>query len=89
MFEYGRDDGHAVVGGLVYRGTRHPALDGVYVFPDAYRSDVRLLRRSGDDVEHRRTGVEVPGGMASSFGEGADGELCVVSLAGGIYRLDP
>jgi glucose/arabinose dehydrogenase len=87
VFEYGHDEGQSVIGGFVYRSAEHAALHGVYVFTDAYQSDLRLLRRTVDGVEHRRTDVEVPGGSVSSFGEDADGELYVLSLSGGVYRL--
>ena len=32
--EYDHDDGIAVIGGFVYRGARHPGLEGLYVFGD-------------------------------------------------------
>jgi hypothetical protein len=75
-----------VVGGHVYRGTRQPALQGVYVYGD-YCSG----RIWGIDVE-------VPTGEAvllldsdltiGSFGEAQDGELYVTDMTGGaLYRL--
>lgn len=88
VHEYGRDDGQSVVGGFVYRGG-DAAWHGVYFFADTYVGVLRVLRQTGDDVEHRDLGVEVPGGLVSSFGEDADGELYVLSLDGGVFRLDP
>ncbi len=34
VFEYDRDDGAAIIGGVFYRGTRIPELQGMYVFAD-------------------------------------------------------
>ena len=38
--EYSHDDGLAVIGGFVYRGSQSPALEGIYVFGDFSRSFV-------------------------------------------------
>jgi hypothetical protein len=38
-----------------------------------------------DEVEHAVLGPAVPG--ISSFGEDADGEMYVLSLDGGVYRI--
>ena len=87
VHEYGRDAGQSVVGGFVYRGDR-PEWDGVYFFTDTYTAELRVLLNTGTEVLHRDLGVEVPGGLVSSFGEDADGELYVLSLDGGVFRLD-
>jgi glucose/arabinose dehydrogenase len=90
VHEYGRGDGRSVAGGFVYRGTRVPALRGAYVFADTYEGRLQLLAVHPDGtVDHRDTGIEVAGGLVSSFGEDAAGELYVMSLAGGMYRIDP
>ncbi|HEX4905705.1 MAG TPA: PQQ-dependent sugar dehydrogenase [Acidimicrobiales bacterium] len=88
VYEYGRDDGQSVVGGFVYRGDR-PEWNGVYFFADTYTAVLQVLLNTGTEVLHRDLGVEVPGGLISSFGEDADGELYVLSLDGGVFRLDP
>ena len=36
VFEYGRSDGRAIIGGVLYRGTEKPELVGKYVFADFY-----------------------------------------------------
>jgi glucose/arabinose dehydrogenase len=88
VFEYGRDEGQSVVGGFVYRGASQP-WNGVYFFTDTYTASLRVLHDTGTEIQHRDLGVAVPGGLVSSFGEDADGELYVLSLDGGVYRLDP
>ena len=88
VFEYSHDEGQSVVGGFVYRGERIPALRGVYLFTDTYAGNLRALRLNGDKVEHADLGTTAPGGFVVSFGESAAGELYVLSLNGGVYRID-
>jgi glucose/arabinose dehydrogenase len=88
VFEYGRDEGQSVAGGFVYRGANE-AWNGVYFFTDTYTASLRVLHNTGNEILHRDLGVAVPGGLVSSFGEDADGELYVLSLDGGVFRLDP
>ncbi len=88
IFEYDHSEGCAVIGGYVYRGTKIPALDGAYLFSDSCQGELRVLvQQNGAVAAERRLGVEVP--SPSSFGEGPDGELFVVSLGGTVYRIDP
>ena len=94
LYEYatGEDGACAVTGGYVYRGDRIPALRGVYVFADACQGRVMGLRADGGNLTDRGALGPVITGQPyaiSSFGEDASGEVYVLSLAGGIYRLDP
>jgi hypothetical protein len=67
-----------------------PGLVGVYVYSDFCDPRIHLLlQRDGEVVETRALDVSVPGGQVVSFGEGPDGELYVLSLSGGVFRLDP
>lgn len=81
--EYDHDEGIAVVGGFVYRGSAHSLLDGAYVFGDWSRSfqgnNGRLLYfRPGSDIRE----FQVPGGSLGlslhGFGQDANGELYVI-----------
>ena len=90
VFEYSHAEGQSVAGGFVYRGSEVPALEGVYLFVDTYAAELRALRvRAGDAVEQARLGIDVPGGNVAGFGEDAGGELYVLSLAGGVYKITP
>lgn len=90
VFVYGRDEGVSVAGGYVYRGESIPALRGAYLFTDTYNSVLRAIVVDADGaVTQQRALGEIPGGRVASFAEGIGGELYVLSLAGGIYRLDP
>jgi glucose/arabinose dehydrogenase len=86
--DYGRGDGQSVIGGFVYRGAAIPSLAGVYLFADAYKSGIRLLALRDSGAEVRESGVVVPDGMPVSFGQDNQGELYVLSLNGGVFRLE-
>jgi glucose/arabinose dehydrogenase len=89
LFETTHDDGNcAIIGGFVYRGSAISALAGAYVYSDECDGELRAIRRSGGRVTQRLDlGVRVD--TPSSFGQDADGELYVLSLAGGVYLLAP
>ena len=83
--EYGHDQGCAVIGGYVYRGTRQPILRGVYVFSDNCSGILFTLQ-----VDTGRNAPKVvldSGESISSFGVGDDGEIYAADLGGGISRL--
>ncbi len=84
VYEYSHQGGNcAVTGGYVYRGARIPAMNAVYLFADFcvghvfgwYPGQVRDL------------GISV--GNLASFGQDANGELYVLSLSDGVFRIDP
>ena len=82
------DDACSITGGYVYRGTEIDGLDGAYLFSDFCGGGISAIRVNGRrTAEHRwfDTGV----GQVSSFGQDADGELYVLSLAeGAVFRID-
>ena len=86
VHEYSLDGGAcAVTGGYVYRGTRLASLlGGRYVFADACVGELQVLEDGG---RARRLGLHVD--QPASFGEDAEGELYVLSLAGKLFRIDP
>ena len=85
---YAHDVGCSVTGGFVYRGTAVPGLRGRYLYGDYCSGTVWSLRvENGDAADVRRERISVP--QLTSFGEDADGELYLVSQAGGVYRLAP
>jgi glucose/arabinose dehydrogenase len=84
VYELSHDDGNAAVtGGYVYRGGAIRGFGGTYVFADFAKG--RLLGMNGASVND--LGLHV--GQLDSFGEDSSGELWVLSLAGGVYRLVP
>jgi glucose/arabinose dehydrogenase len=78
----------AMTGGYVYRGTRIPNLRGMYVFTDYCKGSIKALRQwQGRIVVYAPLGLTAP--LVSSFAQGPDGELYVVSQARGVLRIDP
>ena len=72
----------AIIGGLVYRGTRQIGLRGAYLYGDFCSGKVWGAIRTSSG-EWRSTELFVTGGQVSSFGEGSDGEVYVIDISGG------
>ena len=94
VFEYGRDLGNVVTGGIVYHGPA-PGLQGAYVFTDFGSGRFWSLRMVNgvavDAIEHTSQIVgpyPIDGGIAS-FGVDGLNRLYAVSLFGDIFRIDP
>lgn len=89
VYEYSHDTGGcAVVGGYVYRGAAIPALRGAYLFSDNCDGRIMGLRiRGGRTAGVRPLGARVA--SPSAFGQDLRGELYVLSLSGGVYRIAP
>jgi glucose/arabinose dehydrogenase len=79
--------GCSVTGGHVYRGTAVPALVGRYVFADFCAGRLQAITRAAGATEV--TDLRVTTSQVSSFGVDGRGELYVLSLAGGVFRVDP
>jgi glucose/arabinose dehydrogenase len=83
--EYAHDVGCSVTGGYVYRGARQPSIGGTYLFGDYCSGTVWTLPASGEKVPRTLLDTDL---RISSFGEGEDGEIYLVDLAGGgLYRV--
>jgi glucose/arabinose dehydrogenase len=90
IYTFGHNPQCSITGGYVSRGDALPGLRGVYVYSDFCDPRIHLLlQRDGEVVETRALDTSVPGGGVTSFGEGPDGELYVMSISGGVFRLDP
>ena len=88
VYSYSHDEGCSVTGGYVYRGSAIAALAGTYVFGDYCTGEIWGLVRGPDGTAERlNLGVSVPHSTLVSFGEGANGELYVLSAAGTVFRL--
>jgi glucose/arabinose dehydrogenase len=89
VFEMSHEDGWcSVTGGVVYRGERIPDLQGAYLFGDYCKPGLHGLTLQNSQVAaQRELGVEVA--SLVSIDEDADGEVYLLSLDGGISRLDP
>lgn len=77
---------NSVIGGYVYRGRTVPSLRGRYVYGDLCGGVWSVSQRLGKATD-RRPEPFIPPDLLSSFGEGIDGELFVLSFDGHVYRL--
>jgi putative cell wall-binding protein len=82
------DPNCAVTGGYVYRGRAIVGLQGGYLYGDFCGGRLFVVRQDGGRiVEQRDLAITIP--QLASFGEDLSGELWLLSLGGGVYRLDP
>ncbi len=85
--------GLSVTGGYVYRGSKLPALRGVYLYGDFNLGTLWGLRcEKGRVVVHGKL-EDMPAGVTpprqiASFGEDDDGELYILCYDGKIYELE-
>ena len=86
IVEYNHAGGRcAVTGGYVYRGSS-AALVGKYIFADYCSGEIWSISR-GASIPATKKLLRNTSQLISSFGEGDNGELYVVSLKGTVYRL--
>lgn len=99
VHSYGRSEGTCVIGGYVYRGTRHPELLGKYLFGDLGSEQVWTAEMINGQAQVRNlldlsTEPYLPDLNFSSFGIDAAGEIYMLFLGGRgyedgrIYRID-
>ena len=93
--------GCTVIGGMVYRGTEIPELQGHYFYTDWCGGWVRSFRYQDGEVTEVRDWTEgfgdtsemhcsaPPSLCINSFGEGGDGELYFVTHSGYVVKLVP
>lgn len=84
--QYTHDYGCSVTGGFVYRGSIVPDLAGTYLFADYCTGYLWGLIANGDGSFSTSDLLET-GYNPSSFAQDASGELYVLDLSGGIYRI--
>lgn len=98
IYSYSHSDGHAIIGGVVYRGrVLGPAYVGQYFFGDNSNSRIWSMNLNLDASGEATAGTvtehtsELGAGAnsPSAFGTDAAGEIYIVSYGGGaIYRID-
>lgn len=86
VFTYGRDQGCSVTGGVVYRGAALAGLTGAYLYSDFCTPGVRALVDDGNGGFRSVEVTDTPGTVVS-FGRDAAGEVLVLSLEDGVFRL--
>jgi len=86
VFDYTHDHGCSVTGGYVYRGEAIPALQGTYVFGDYCMGTIWGLTQNADGTWTSSELLDTTMNI-SSFGVDEAGELYVVDLKGGLYKV--
>lgn len=93
VIEFPHPDLLCIIGGYVYRGKKIPALQGAYLFADFTSGQIYALRYDPAHPPERPSTpkVERLGQVTTpaSFAEDADGEIYIVSLTHGLFRLLP
>jgi len=92
VLEYGHTGGAcSITGGYVYRGTRVPALVGLYLYADYCAGFIRSFRYAGGQATEQRdwTTNLNSNGSVSSFGQDQRGDVYVMTLGGSLYRIVP
>jgi glucose/arabinose dehydrogenase len=88
VLDYTHGEGCSMLGGFVYRGSAIPGLQGTYFYGDYCSHFVRSFRWNGAAVTEKTNWPSLdPGSLMSSFGEDGLGELYVLTVAGGVYRI--
>jgi len=87
VFEYPHVPDCSVTGGEVYRGRSLPAFNGIYLFGDYCSGKVRGLLQPEFNVWQEQTLFNT-NFQISSFGLDEDGEVYLLDLSGGLYRLE-
>ena len=84
VFDYDRSQGdETVIGGHVYRGTKMPALSGMYIFGDFISGRIWSLQQSGQTVG-RSNVTTTAGGDLAAIGQDQAGELYVARYSSGV-----
>jgi glucose/arabinose dehydrogenase len=80
--------GACVIGGYVYRGSKYPTLAGVYIYGDYVLGTIWGFRYGAGGVLEYGTLLSQPKNI-SSFAQGLEGELYVITLDGHIFAIVP
>ena len=86
LITYGHQPGCAVVGGVVYRGSQIPWLNGVYLFADFCDGTIWVLDGNAESG-WRLIQIADLSYPVSSFGVDDTGEVFVLTFGGPIVRL--
>jgi len=86
VWEYGRDQGVAIIGGYIYRGSTSIGLTGAYIYGDYGSGKIWALTLSGTGTP-TNTLLNDTSLAISSFGLDSNNELYICAFDGKIYKL--
>ena len=75
-----------ILGGVVYRGSRIPALFGLYIFGDAASGTLWALREENNTWKREEL-LAIHDGKLTSIGVGPKGELYLTTDSGSLFQL--
>jgi glucose/arabinose dehydrogenase len=92
--EFDHATGCSITGGIVYRGAALPALDGAYFYSDFCTAILRSFRWNNGVVSDHWDWKDILDPKSrlaevSAIAEDEDGEMYLLSIGGGIYKLVP
>jgi uncharacterized repeat protein (TIGR03806 family) len=86
--QYGRSLGFSTTGGVVYRGSAIPALNGRYVFGDFGTGNLwHIARDTAPTLTLTAGGALATGLQIASFAQDSESEVFIVHLGGTLHRL--
>jgi glucose/arabinose dehydrogenase len=86
IFDYPHNNasgGFSITGGIVYRGTQYPAMDGYYICADYVSGNVWLVNSINNAVTFQPNVLT----SISCFGELENGEMVALTLGGRLLRV--
>ena len=86
--EHHHSESRSLTGGIVYRGSKLPELDGCFIYGDYSTGKIWGVRHDGTKVTFHRELADTTLQIAG-FAANHAGELLIVDHGGGFYRLEP
>ena len=87
IHDYPRSDGQSITGGVVYRGTRLPELDGAYIFGDYGSGRIWALIEDPNDGSYSRIQITSYGSHYEYGIDPSNGDVLISGGDGNIRRL--
>ncbi|MBD5782273.1 PQQ-dependent sugar dehydrogenase [Pelagicoccus sp. NFK12] len=87
VFEYGRDFGASVSGGIVYRGSDFPELYGSYLFSDFYQNHVWATRWDAEANSYQTSRIASFASVSAYGRDPRNGELLAGNIWGGLGKM--
>lgn len=88
IVEHHHSESRSLTGGIVYRGSSLPELNGTFIYGDYSTGKIWGVRHDGTRVTFRQELADTTLQIAG-FATNHAGDLLIVDHAGGFYRLEP